>query len=406
MILEVKNIITGDFIAPKSKSIAIRAAFAAFLAKKQVPIIDYPKNGDSISALKLIQQLGGTVEFVGNDVLIGCDDVTFPREINCGESGLCLNFALALALKSKTSVKLTGERTLLSRNFVHIMSILINNNIRYLANGTMLPLTIFPDPEINLFRINGSKSSQLASGMLLSAMYHPDIKFEVTDLVSQGYFDMTRALFSDFGYTTIIENNSFSLIKTAEPPDVYSIEGDWSSVANILVAAAISGDVTVRGLNLNSLQPDRAILDILKRVGAEVILSDSSINVKSRELHSFKQTIADCPDLFPILCVLAAYANGTSTIAAIQRLRHKETNRPLLMQEELRRAGVDFRFDNFTAEIKGGEPNGADFSSHNDHRIAMALTIASMFTSTQSTLSEPECVEKSYPDFFRDLGIQ
>jgi 3-phosphoshikimate 1-carboxyvinyltransferase len=405
MILEVRNSVKGDFIAPKSKSIAIRAAFAAFLANKQVRIKDYPKNSDSISALNLIRQLGGTAEFIGDDALIGGGVLSFPDEINCGESGLCFNFALALALKSKTPVILTGEKTLLSRDFVYIMDTLFYNKIHFSAKGSNLPIKIFPDPHIGLFKIVGSRSSQLSSGMLLSAIYYPEIKFKVIDLVSQSYFKLSRSLFAEYGYTTIVEKDIFSLIKTSEPPDIYTIEGDWSGIANILVAAAISGEVKIQGLNPNSLQPDREILDILKRVGAEVSWSDQILSVRSNELHSFKQSVEDCPDLFPILCVLAAYTQGTSTIAGIQRLRHKETNRPLVMQEELRKAGVDVRLDNMTAEIKGGKVKGANFSSHNDHRIAMALTIASLFASSKSTLSEPECVEKSYPDFFHHLGI-
>lgn len=405
MILEVKNTITGDFIASKSKSFAIRAAVAAFLANKEIRLRDYPKNSDSLAALQIIRQLGGMAVFYNNDVIIKGEGISFPEEIFCGESAFCLNVAIALALHSKKPITLTGEKTLLTRNLLHIFQNLTNNGIIFQTQGMRLPLTIYPNPSIDIFHIDGSRSSQLSSGILLSAIYYNNIKFKVRDLVSQTYFEMTQALMKDFGYQTIVEDGTFSLIKTSEPLEVYDIEGDWSGIANILAAAAISGEISVQGLNPESKQPDRVLIDIMSRAGANAGFSGKILRVRSSELRSFKHSIDDCPDLFPILCVLAAYANGKSIISGIRRLIHKETHRPYVMALELRKAGVDIRLDNMTAEIIGGKPKGADFSSHNDHRIAMALTIASLFASSQSTLSEPECVEKSYPDFFRDLGI-
>lgn len=405
MILEVKNSITGDFIAPKSKSFAIRAAIAAFLANKEVRLTDYPKNTDSLSAVNIILQLGGKAVFEGEDLIIRGDEIILPKVINCGESGLCLNIALVLALQSKTLVTLTGEKTLLTRNLAHIINFIKENKIKFYAEKSRAPFTIFPSPRNPYYKLECSQSSQLASGMLFAAIYNPDIRFKIKNLVSQSYFDLTVKILADFGYTTILHRGTYTLAKTAEPPSQYEIEGDYSGAANILAAAAISGDITYRGLKPDSIQADRVILDIIKRAGAKVNFSNNILHVKSSELIAFAQNIEDCPDLFPILCVLAAYAKGISTISGIGRLKHKETNRVNVMGEELRKAGVDIRYDNMTAVIHGGKPWGAHFSSHNDHRIAMALTILSLFASTPSTLSEPECVEKSYPDFFRALGI-
>jgi 3-phosphoshikimate 1-carboxyvinyltransferase len=405
MILEVKNTIRGDFIAPKSKSIAIRAAFAAFLANKEVRLLDYPSNTDSQTALKIIQQLGGSVEPIGNDVVINGSGITFPEIIFCGESGLCLNISLALAQQSKFPVVLTGEKTLITRNLSHITNNLIENGIQFKIDNNKLPLTIYPDPSLSLYNIDGSDSSQLATGLLFASLYNNDLRFNVRNLVSKSYFELSRKLLFDFGYQTKIKNEFISVQKISEPPAIYSIEGDYSGVANILVAAAISGEISVQGLDPDSLQADRIIIDILKRVGAEVNFNKNILRVKSKELRPFVQSIEDCPDLFPILCVLATYTEGLSTISGIERLKYKESNRLLVMVNELRKAGGDIRFDNTTAVIRGKKLKGADFSSQNDHRIAMALTIAAMFATSPSTLSNPECVEKSYPDFFQNFGI-
>ncbi len=405
MILEVKNRIEGSFTAPKSKSISIRAAFAAFLSRKEVRIKDYPMNSDSLSALKIIQQFNGKVKWDNRDVIIKGNGIIFPEEINCGESALCLNITTALALQSNQNITLNGKKTLLSRDITPILNNLSENGVHYFCKSSRLPLTLYSSPILNSYSIHCLQSSQFATGLLFASMYNSDIKFTISNLVSKGYFEMTQSILSDFGFQTKIENDVYSLSKISDPADIYEIEGDYSGAANLMVAAAISGDVTINGLELNSLQPDRVMLAILKQVGAEVNISDNVIQVRSNELRSFKQAINDCPDLFPILCVLAAYAKGVSTISGIERLKHKETNRALVMMEELRKANIDIRQDNFTARISGGKPQGTNFSSHNDHRIAMALTILSLFASTKSTLSEPDCVKKSYPSFFEDLGL-
>ena len=188
-------------------------------------------------------------------------------------------------------------------------------------------------------------------------------------------------------------------------PSTCHIEGDWSGAANHIVGAAISGIVYLSGLRIDSLQADRQILEVITEFGATVEQSESELIVReSLEKRPIHTNIEDCPDLFPILVVLACAANGTSIIHGIQRLQNKESDRLLVMCELLTTFGLSYQIQSNEIHIHGtGKIGGGIVNTHQDHRIAMAASIAATISTQDIILSDESCISKSYPKFFQDL---
>jgi 3-phosphoshikimate 1-carboxyvinyltransferase len=181
------------------------------------------------------------------------------------------------------------------------------------------------------------------------------------------------------------------------------VEGDWSSAAYALAAGAITGDVTLRGLNQTSSQADRAIIGVLSRMGADV--SDGgAVKVSKSPLRGISADMSDCPDLFPVVSVLCAAAEGGSTLTGLGRLSLKESDRVAAMVEGLTRMGIKVTCDPDSAKITGGTPRGADVDSWGDHRIAMSLAVLALTAEGETKINDAGCVSKSYPGFWDDLA--
>ena len=182
------------------------------------------------------------------------------------------------------------------------------------------------------------------------------------------------------------------------------IEGDWSGAAPMLVAGAVTGEVTVNNMSCLSLQADTAIIKALISAGAEVESTDNTVTVRHRHLKAFEFDATHCPDLFPALTALAANCKGTTTIYGTERLLHKESNRAVTLAEEYAKAGIEIDIDEPNVmRIHGGKIHGCTIDSHGDHRIAMSMAIAALTADAPITIEGAECVAKSYPSFFDDL---
>jgi 3-phosphoshikimate 1-carboxyvinyltransferase len=184
----------------------------------------------------------------------------------------------------------------------------------------------------------------------------------------------------------------------------YTVEGDWSGAAFLLVAGAITGEITVEGLDINSAQADKEILSALNLAGAKISVNDDKIIIAPTALTSFNFDATDCPDLFPPLVSLAANCNGTTSIKGVTRLKHKESNRAKSLQEEFKKMGVEIEISGDDMLIMGNENlNGAIVQSHHDHRIAMACAVAALKAKGETTIENAEAINKSYPDFYDHL---
>jgi 3-phosphoshikimate 1-carboxyvinyltransferase len=263
--------------------------------------------------------------------------------------------------------------------------------------------------------VDGSLSSQFLTGLLMAyaALDAKNITIAVSDLKSRPYIDLTLSVMRDFGLK-LPQNNNYERFyfpsgDWQKPVGIieYTVEGDWSGGAFLLVAAAIAGHATIRGLDPDSTQADKAILVALQRAGVSMFYDKKEINIQKTEhsgLKGFEFDATDCPDLFPPLVALASVCHGSSFIKGASRLTHKESNRAVTLQEEFGKLGVDILLHGDIMGIKGTEIiKPAAVHSRHDHRIAMAIAIAALRASGPVQIEKADAINKSYPSFFNDI---
>jgi 3-phosphoshikimate 1-carboxyvinyltransferase len=208
-----------------------------------------------------------------------------------------------------------------------------------------------------------------------------------------------------FGVEPQVSNN---LMRFEIPTKRYNatdvnVEGDWSSAAFLLAAGAIAGEVTVTGLDPNSAQADKAIIDILLQMGADVKVTDKSITSKLSKLGGVDIDMVDCPDLFPVVSTLCANSREESRLTGLERLRLKESDRLQAMLNGLKQMGVKAEKVGEELMIRGETVRGAEVNSFMDHRIAMSFAVLALVAEGTTTIRDADCVAKSYPGFWHDL---
>jgi 3-phosphoshikimate 1-carboxyvinyltransferase len=255
--------------------------------------------------------------------------------------------------------------------------------------------------------IPGNVSSQYVSALLLAApLADTPVKVSIAGrLESKSYVQMTVDMQDAFGIHVDASDDltQFKVRSQSYRPTEVEIEGDWSSAAFLLAGAAIAGEkVNIQRLEEKSLQADRYLLDILKHAKARVSQDPHSVTVQESQAEAAEVDVSDCPDLFPVTCILFAGAHGTGTIRGIRRLRIKESNRVQAMSEGLKQMGIRTEESEDSFTIHGGKPCKAIIDPHRDHRIAMAFGVLGLCTE-ETTILDAECVGKSYPSFWSDL---
>jgi 3-phosphoshikimate 1-carboxyvinyltransferase len=404
---------------PASKSIAQRAVAAALLADGTSVVENFPCCNDATVALDIAQALGAKVNQEngilhiegGFSGLLHCvrNDVTADishKYISAGESALSLRMFAPIAALSGKKITFSGKGSLLSRPVEMIVNALRQGGVECTTNNGVLPLTLSGRLQSGHFHIDGAVTSQVLTGLLMALpVVTGDSVVVVENLKSKPYIDITLEVLQSFGI--VIENIDYKTFiihgNQQYKPCRYAVEGDWSSAAVWMVAGAIHGDISISGLNPNSKQADRAILDVLKTANCTVEYREGVFISKKSEIKPFTFDASDCPDLIPVLTLLAVYATGVSKIYGAQRLKHKESDRTSVLIREFEKTGISITQHNDVLEITGGVIHSAEIDPHNDHRIAMTFAIASLGATSAISVKNPECVDKSYPDFWRDL---
>jgi 3-phosphoshikimate 1-carboxyvinyltransferase len=414
------TVIRGTLIAPTSKSSMQRACAAALLHDGNTVIHNPGKSNDDLAALDIIQKLGAEITVQDDTSLLvkGNNDLNVLKDtgINCGESGLSIRMFTPVAALSNQAITINGTGSLLKRPMDFFDKIFPQLDIDVESNKGMLPVKIKGPLQPKNITIDGSLSSQFLTGLLLAfakAAKEP-VTITVSNLKSKPYIDLTLQVMKHFGY--VVNNNQYEFF-TIHPKPLntnllnYTVEGDWSGGAFLLVAGAIAGKITVKGLDSFSTQADKAILQAIMASGATISVEEKQIEIAPpatglQALKPFHFNATDCPDLFPPLVALAAYCNGTSVIEGVGRLAHKESNRGLTLQEEFAKMGVEIILQDDLMMIKGGEGlKGATVHSQHDHRIAMACAVAALKASGETIIEEAEAINKSYPAFYEHLQL-
>jgi 3-phosphoshikimate 1-carboxyvinyltransferase len=407
--------ITGTIQSNASKSSMQRACAAALVAKGKSIIKNPGHSNDDKAAMDITQRLGGTVTSNGNELVIESNGVQpVSSEINCGESGLSIRMFTPLVALSNHELAVNGTGSLTTRPMDFFDEILPQLDVHVKSNQGKLPLNIQGPIVPKNITIDGSLSSQFLTGLLLAyaASDASDVSITVTNLKSKPYIDLTLDVMKQFGLKVPENRNYEEFYFTADThhsPLIthhYTVEGDWSGAAFLLVAGAIAGNIVVKGLDVFSTQADKAVLQALMDCGCIISIQPEQIEIGPAPLKPFHFNATECPDLFPPLVALAAYCNGKSVIEGTTRLTHKESNRAITLQEEFAKLGVTIELQDDLMIIHGGGGlKGATVHSRHDHRIAMACAVAALKAEGGVTIEEAEAINKSYPDFYEHLKV-
>ncbi len=406
------SIISGNILAPASKSSMQRACAAALLHEGATILHNPGKSNDDLAAIDVIQKLGAVVTSEGDEMIIRSEGIKpVSGTISCGESGLGIRMFTPLAALSSEAINITGTGSLLKRPMDFFDEIFPQLGISIASNAGKLPLKIQGPLQPKNISIDGSLSSQFLTGLLFAfgKTATAPVTISVNNLKSKPYIDLTLQVMKHFGYKVENDNYEKFLLQPSTfnlQPLSYTVEGDWSGASFLLVAGAIAGKIVVKGLDIFSTQADKAILQALTMAEAEMSVEEKQITIAPGKLKAFHFNATDCPDLFPPLVALAACCEGTTVIEGVSRLAHKESDRALTLQEEFAKMGIEIILQEDLMLIKGGTGiKAATVHSRHDHRIAMACAVAGLKASGETIIEEAEAINKSYPDFYSHLKM-
>ena len=398
--------IKGQIKAPASKSMTQRSIAAALLANGQSIIHNPSYCDDSLAAMSIAVGLGARVEPKADELKINGSGVLKEPKLNCGESGLAIRMFSPIAALYPAEITMVGANSLKKRPMFMIEEALNQLGVKCTSSDGFLPLTIQGPIVGGYCEIDGSVSSQLLTGLLMALpLAARDSEIKVNNLKSKPYIDMTIQILKSFGIT--VHNTGYTLFQIPGNqkyiPHNYTVEADWSGGAFLLVAGAVNGQITVQGLRTDSMQSDMAIINALGKAGAQMKISENQIEISKSDLKAFEFDATESPDLFPPLVALASYCDSVSTIKGVSRLIYKESDRATALKEEFGKMNVRIEIKDDLMSVTGGQPQGAHVESHDDHRIAMAVAVASLGATGRVYIRDSQCVAKSYPGFFDDL---
>ena len=425
---------------PASKSFAQRAILAAALAEGTSHLDGYSPCGDSEAALRGAEALGATVRKDGALLTItgtGARPGSLDLErLDVGESGLLTRLSIpVLAAVGSGRFVVDGHGTLPGRplagaaDIMASFGVLLSNASDREGRDVYVPASVKGHLIPGMADVPGQGGSQLISGLLMALpLCDKDSVLHVSDPKSIPYMYITLDVLRHFGIQTRSEMEGDAELLEADDWSAcsgitfrvrgrqhyraadFAIEGDWSAAANLLVAGAVFGSAELRGMDTKSLQADLTIIDILVEAGAVVSqLEEGTVCVRKAPLEAFRQDLNHTPDLFPIVSVLAAFCAGESRLGGVGRLAGKESNRAEAILQMLTQMGVEARIEgddlvifgeSLSARLLGGRLlKGGAYTSRHDHRMVMALKVASLGTESPIVIDDEACVGKSFPEF-------
>ena len=402
--------VSGCVTTPPSKSITHRAVLAAALARGESRVRNLDFSQDVQATLGAAAQIGADLYIEENWVDV-CSKGSLEapdRPIQCGESASTLRFLIPLLSLTGQPVEFAGKEGLFRRPMEVYQKIFRAQGHRFehSSRGLRLQGALLPGE----YNVRGDVSSQFISGLMLALplLGQPSTIRVLPPFQSRPYVEMTRMVLGEFGVQEFWDAQDPSLLHIPAPqyysPRDCTVEGDYSQAAFFAVLGAIRGGVRLRGLRPDSRQGDAAILDILARCGAHYAWDGKDILFEKSPLHAVSVDLTSCPDLGPILMVLALFCQGTTVICNAQRLRYKESDRIAAMQQELEKFGGRVQADGGTITVEGcvlHQP--ALLLGHGDHRVVMSLAIAAAAAGLPTRISGAEAVRKSWPGFFQVL---
>lgn len=396
----------GVLNVPTSKSLTHRALICAALAKGKSTIRNIVFSEDIKATMNALTQIGAKFERDKTSVIVkGVRSIKSPNEaIDCNESGSTLRFLIPILSLTNKPVEFTGKPSLLKRPqtiydtlFKEDAIPFVHDAKRIMVNGSVKSRDYY---------IDGSISSQFFTGLMFSLpLLKEDSTIHIKGVLeSKGYIDLTIHILEQFGIEIHELKDAYYIPgNQSYKPFDYTVEGDYSQAAFYLVGGILNGSVTITNLSHESLQGDREIIDIIKRMKGRLIFTENGFTATKSDTNGTTIDISNCPDLGPIVALLGSLSKGTTTITNAARLRLKESDRIESTVTTLQQLGANIKTEEDDIIIYGkSKLQGGNIDSFNDHRIAMMVSIAALRCENPVILSQANAVNKSYPHFFDD----
>lgn len=406
--------LNGRIEIPSSKSLCHRAIICAALAKGKSTLTNIHDSDDIQTTLNAVKSMGAEVKNLGNGKYsidgtntMETDDII---KIDCRGSGSTLRFLIPLAYKARNDVVFTGRERLEKRSLKTYTDLFDKLGAEYItSNNSSLPMTV-KDGNIsgNIITLEADVNSQFLSGLLFALpLFNKDTEICLNaPFKSKGYIDMTIDIMKKFGIK--IYNYKYMVFRIkgnqSYKPFDYNAEGDFSHAAFYLAAGALGNFIVCNGLDLETKQVDRNIIDIIEKMNGQIVIENGAIAAVPTLLKGTEINISENPDLLPAICVMATFAQGETIITGIENDRERAIN----ISNQLNSIGATIIEQNNRLVIEGAETiSGGTANTCNDHRIAMALAIASTCCDNLVSVEDSESINKSYPLFwehFNSLG--
>lgn len=401
--------VSGKIKAISSKSDAHRLLICGALSDCATKVHCNVMSKDIAATVECLKNMGADISVDGEIITVTPNKFNEKAELDCGESGSTLRFLLPVVSALGIDATITGHGRLPERPISPLKEEMERMGVVF-HNGSKFPLHLTGKLQAGEYEILGNVSSQFITGLLFALpLLDGDSKIKLIPPVeSRSYLNITLSALGKFGIEIIEEENLY-IIKGNQKyisPKEITVDGDWSNSSFFLCAGALNENgVTVEGLDINSPQGDKAILNVLRRMGADVQISGTEITVKKNKLNGITVDAADIPDAVPIISVIASVCEGETQIINAGRLRIKESDRIKAIVNMLASLGGKAEETADGLIIKGKESLiGGTADGCNDHRIVMSVAVLSNFCKSSVEITDAQAVEKSYPHFFNDFN--
>jgi 3-phosphoshikimate 1-carboxyvinyltransferase len=404
--------LSGEITIPASKSHTIRAVIIASLAQGRSKILNPLFSEDTKAAILACESLGAKIEQKSDSLIIegfGSSPDKPSTVIDMLNSGTSTNLILGILAGLGISAKITGDASLQTRPVKSLATALetLGCKIDFAENNGCPPLKISGRITGGKVTLDASKSSQYVSSLLIACpLAEQDTAIFIENPTELPYIEMTVKWLDEqnikyerngFNNFKIFGNQSYTSFKK-------SIPADWSSAAFPICAAAITkSDVIIKGVDINDVQGDKAIIEYLKDMGADIRLEENGIRIKGGKLQGKEIDINATPDALPVLSVMGCLAEGETKLVNVAQARVKETDRIKVMADELKKMGALIEELPDGLIIKKSSLEGTKLRGHHDHRVVMALSIAAMTSDNESIIDTAEAVSVTYPDYVKTM---
>jgi 3-phosphoshikimate 1-carboxyvinyltransferase len=403
----------GTLQVPPSKSHTLRAIFFAALASGTSRIENWLRSPDSLAMIEAVRKIGAVVE-VGETLMIqGCNPRVPEDVIDCGNSGIVLRFVGALAGLLPGYTILTGDASIRhSRPVKPLLDGLMQLGAFAVSNSGHAPIIVKGPITGSMASLDGS-DSQPVSGLLIAAAFAPHpIEIRVVNPGEKPWIDLTLAWLSKLGIPYEREGYDRYFLSGQATIQGFQtcISGDFSSAAYGIAAALITGStLTIEHLDLTDSQGDKAVIDLLQKMGAHITMNGTSMTVHPSEITGCTIDVNDFIDALPILAVLGCFARGRTTLVNGAIARNKESDRIRSIVSELKKMGASIEEREDGLVVEQSILQGAKLESHADQRIALSLAVAAMGAKGICAIEGVACADKTYPTFaadFQQIGAE